>query len=219
MPYGSIVPGLIALSLATGSVLAQQALAAEAAPSVAGSFGGSGSDVVFDLADLGTRPIAVPAAVLRLADAAATEQQGAEAAPLSREALFGSVLSATPKPAYRLGGFFDGAAAYTYADPVHWSRAVGRLQLVGQGEVADTVKWKISGRVDGDLVYATSDFYLDPVKKNQRLDFFWGENYIDFSAGSWDFRLGAQQIVWGEVVGLFVADVVSAHDMREFLLP
>ncbi len=47
----------------------------------------------------------------------------------------------------------------------------------------------------------------------------WGENYLDFSAGSWDFRIGAQQIVWGEVIGLFFADVVSARDMRDFLLP
>ena len=31
--------------------------------------------------------------------------------------------------------------------------------------------------------------------------------------------MGAQQIIWGEVVGLFFADVVSARDMREFLLP
>ncbi len=81
------------------------------------------------------------------------------------------------------------------------------------------MKWKVGGRVDGDLVYATSDFYLDPVKHNQRLTAIWGENYIDVSAGSWDFRLGAQQIIWGEVVGLFFADVVSARDMREFLLP
>ncbi len=81
------------------------------------------------------------------------------------------------------------------------------------------MKWKLSGRVDGDLVYATSDFYLDPVKKNQRLSAIWGENYLDVSAGSWDFRLGAQQIIWGEVVGLFFADVVSARDMRDFLLP
>jgi len=143
----------------------------------------------------------------------------ADPEPTTRDALFGSALGETPKPAYRLGGFVDGAAAYTYSDPTHWSRGVGRLQLVGQGELADAVKWKLSGRVDGDLVYATSDFYLDPVKENQRLDFFWGENYIDFSAGSWDFRLGAQQIVWGEVVGLFFADVVSARDSREFLLP
>jgi len=32
-------------------------------------------------------------------------------------------------------------------------------------------------------------------------------------------RLGAQNIVWGEVAGLFFADVVSARDLREFLLP
>ena len=82
------------------------------------------------------------------------------------------------------------------------------------------MKWKLSGRVDGDLVYATSNFYLQPVKRNQRFSAFWGENYVDFAASdSWDFRVGAQQIIWGEVVGLFFADVVSARDMREFLLP
>jgi hypothetical protein len=48
---------------------------------------------------------------------------------------------------------------------------------------------------------------------------FYRENYLDFSAGDWAFRLGAQQIIWGEVVGLFFADVVSARDEREFLLP
>ena len=81
------------------------------------------------------------------------------------------------------------------------------------------MKWKVGGRVDGDIVYATSNFYLEPVKRNQRFSAIWGENYLDVSAGSWDFRVGAQQIVWGEVVGLFFADVVSARDTREFLLP
>ena len=108
---------------------------------------------------------------------------------------------------------------YTYSDPTHWSRAVGRLTLNAQGEATSNVKWKVGGRVDGDLVYATSNFYLVPVKRNQRFSAIWGENYIDVSAGAWDFRVGAQQIIWGEVVGLFFADVVSAKDMREFLLP
>lgn len=141
-------------------------------------------------------------------------------AQASRDELFGSEKPSDDKPKKsRLSGFVEGLAAYTYADPSHWSRAVGRLQLVGQGELADKFKWKLSGRVDGDLVYATSDFYLDSVKRDQRLDFFLKENYIDFTHDSWAFRIGAQQIVWGEVVGLFFADVVSARDMREFLLP
>ncbi|MEP6997672.1 MAG: DUF1302 family protein [Betaproteobacteria bacterium] len=79
--------------------------------------------------------------------------------------------------------------------------------------------WKIGGRIEADPTYFSSNFYLDPVKQNQRFSAIWGENYLDFSAGDWDFRVGAQHVVWGEVVGLFFADVVSARDMREFLLP
>jgi hypothetical protein len=137
----------------------------------------------------------------------------------AKDALFGTGAAPAETSAARIGGSFEGLGAYTYAGPAHWSRGVGRLTLAAQGELADQVKWKIGGRVDGDIVYATSDFYLDPVKRNQRTSVIWGENYLDFSAGSWDFRVGAQQIIWGEVVGLFFADVVSARDTREFLLP
>ncbi len=45
------------------------------------------------------------------------------------------------------------------------------------------------------------------------------ENYLDVAAGDWDFRFGRQQVVWGEMVGLFFADVVTAKDLREFILP
>jgi hypothetical protein len=141
-------------------------------------------------------------------------------AQASRDELFGTEKPAgEPSASPKLGGFLEGLVAYTYGEPSHWSRAVGRLQLTGQGELAEGVKWKLSGRVDADLVYFTSDFYRSDVKRDQRADFFFKENYLDFSAGGWDFRLGAQQIVWGEVVGLFFADVVSARDMRDFLLP
>ena len=135
------------------------------------------------------------------------------------ELLSGDAGDGADKPTIKFGGFLDGLPAYTYASPTHWSRAVARLQLTAQGEFADQVKWKLGARVDVDPVYYWSNFYLEPVKKNQRLDVFYRENYLDFSAGDWDFRLGAQQIVWGEVVGLFFADVVSALDEREFLLP
>src|SRR5437764_13406609 len=140
-----------------------------------------------------------------------------EDAPPSRDALFGDALKADS--AYKLSGFVDGLAAYTYSAPAHWSRAVARVQLAAQGQISEDIKWKLSGRADVDGVYFGSNFYLDDVKQNQRVSLFYRENYLDFAAGDWDFRIGAQQIVWGEVVGLFFADVVSARDMREFLLP
>jgi hypothetical protein len=160
---------------------------------------------------LAAQQIAVPV------DAAAMFVAASDATPPSKDALFGAALAEKSKG--RVNGSFTGLGAYTYAAPEHWSRGVARLTLGAQGELVDNVKWRLGGRVDGDIVYATSDFYLEPVKRNQRFSAIWGENYIDFPAGSWDFRLGAQQIVWGEVVGLFFADVVSARDTREFLLP
>ena len=147
----------------------------------------------------------------------------ATGAPSSRDELFGlkpsSGAPAAEEKAYSFSGFYDFLGAYTYSDPTHWSRAVNRLQLSAQGDLGANVKWKIGGRFDIDPVYYWSDFYLQDVKENQRTSAFWRETYIDFSAGGLEFRLGAQNIVWGEVVGIFVADVVSAKDQREFLLP
>ena len=70
-----------------------------------------------------------------------------------------------------------------------------------------------------DAVYSINDFYNSDVQKDQRANAVLRENYLDYSAGNWDFRLGRQHVVWGEMVGFFFADVVSARDMREFLLP
>ncbi len=119
----------------------------------------------------------------------------------------------------KLSGFFEFTPAYTYADPKHWSRAVNRLAVDARGDLGSGVKWKLGARVDIDPIYMGSNFYLQDVKEDQRATAIWRENYVDFDAGGWDFRVGAQNIVWGDVVGLFFADVVSARDLRDFLLP
>ena len=81
------------------------------------------------------------------------------------------------------------------------------------------MKWKLGARFDYDAVYSINDFYNSDVAKNQRFNAELRENYLDYSAGDWDFRLGRQNVVWGDMVGLFFADVVSARDQREFILP
>jgi hypothetical protein len=144
-------------------------------------------------------------------------------APASRDELFGlkPAPEAAPAPAPKpvtASGFYGATVAYTYSDPTHWSRAVNRFQFSLQGE-GSGVKWKVGGRADVDPVYMSDSFYLPAVQRDQRNDFFWRETYLDFSAGPLEFRVGAQNIVWGDVVGFFVADVVSPRDLREFLLP
>jgi hypothetical protein len=148
----------------------------------------------------------------------------------SREALFAHQPSAEPGEVTTTGGGAPGqgrvrgfvlfAPAYTFASPGHWSRGVVRTQGELSGSLSRSVKYKASLRLDLDPVYMTTDFYPKAVREDQRAELLVRETYLDISLPrSWELRLGRQQIVWGEVVGLFVADVVSARDLRDFILP
>jgi hypothetical protein len=146
----------------------------------------------------------------------------------SRESLFGEPGSAKvkklPEPAWKQlvtgwKGFSQLEIADNYASPEHLSKAKLRTELSRTGRFNEYLKWKISGRFDYDAAYDLSDFYPAAVRRDQRQQFFIRENYLDISAGNFDFRLGRQHVIWGEMVGLFFADVVSAKDMREFVLP
>lgn len=118
-----------------------------------------------------------------------------------------------------LTGFYQNDLAYTYAGKKHWSRFNNTLDLSGQGRTQAGMGWKLGGRVNYDPIYDLTDHYPSAVRKDQRFEAMIREAYVDVGAGDWEFRLGRQHIVWGEVVGLFFADVVSARDMRQFVLP
>ena len=150
---------------------------------------------------------------------------GAQAADddLGRDALFGDDLPVA-SPAKKtsgpgIDGFIQFEGARTTATPDHWSKLRTRADLGSKGKLGDGLKWKVGVRLDYDFVYGINDFYNSDVEHNQRTNYELRENYLDFSAWDWDFRVGRQHVVWGEMVGLFFADVVSARDMREFVLP
>lgn len=141
----------------------------------------------------------------------------------SRDALFGDDLPLTSKSAAESGtgikGFVQFEAARTTASPEHWSKLRTRAELGSSGKLGNELKWKLGARFDYDFVYGINSFYPSDVERNQRANIELRENYLDYSAGNWDFRLGRQHVVWGEMVGLFFADVVSARDLQEFILP
>jgi len=45
------------------------------------------------------------------------------------------------------------------------------------------------------------------------------EAYLDIYFNSIDIRVGKQQIIWGKADGVFITDIISPKDLREFLLP
>jgi len=119
-----------------------------------------------------------------------------------------------------LKGFIQGEAAYAFRDPEHWSKAKGILELGSNGRLGESAKWKVSARAYYDAVFdIEKNFYAPAVKDDQRHEFQWRETYLDIPAGEWEFRLGRQHVIWGEMIALFFADVVSARDLREFILP
>ncbi|SEP07711.1 DUF1302 family protein [Nitrosovibrio sp. Nv6] len=157
----------------------------------------------------------------------ASEKFDSESGPTSRESLFGDdepLKETPPEPAWKKlvsgwTGFSQLEIADNYTSPEHFSKAKLRTELSRRGQFNENIKWKISGRFDYDAAYDLSSFYPSAVRQDQRYDFFLRENYLDISAGDFDFRLGRQHVIWGEMVGLFFADVVSAKDQREFVLP
>ena len=125
----------------------------------------------------------------------------------------------TESPSSGLKGYFQVELAHTTGSQSHWSKMLNRADVGSQGNFGNGIKWKLGARMDYDAVYDRYNYYPGPVAGDQRFNLSLRENYLDFGAGDWDFRLGKQNVVWGEMVGLFFADVVSARDMHEFILP
>lgn len=121
--------------------------------------------------------------------------------------------------AVALAGYYQLETAYSYRSPGHWSKMRNLLEVSATGGVGANGQWRLGARGSYDAVYDVTDHYDSRVEDDQRLQFDIRESYLDWSLGDLDFRVGRQQIVWGEVVGLFFADVVSALDLRESVLP
>ncbi len=118
-----------------------------------------------------------------------------------------------------LSGFWQNELAYTVPQKDHFSKWKNHLRLVAKGALSANVKWQVSGHLIYDPIYEIDNFYGDAVEDEQKFDGWFHETFLDISLGDWEIRLGRQNIVWGEAVGLFFADVVSALDLREFVLP
>lgn len=165
-----------------------------------------------------TTPAASPENTVQPAAPAVLDKPLPEAAPPATPAL--AEAPQQPSPARPgITGFYQNDLAYTYAGDKHWSRFNNTLDLSAEGSSAGGVAWKLGGRVNYDPIYDLTDHYPSAVRQDQRFEAMIREAYVDFSASDWEFRLGRQHVVWGEMVGLFFADVVSAKDMRQFVLP
>lgn len=69
----------------------------------------------------------------------------------------------------------------------------------------------------GDVYFKVNPFLYH--YSDDELELGFRQAYMDLYFDSFDIRIGKQQIVWGKGDGVFITDIVSPKDMREFLLP
>jgi hypothetical protein len=149
----------------------------------------------------------------------AQEEPAAPAFDASMEDLFSTDspdLTASAEKTFT--GFFQSELAYSTPSPEHWSKFRNLLEIGTAGDLDNGMRWKLSGRLSYDAAFdLEDDFYPKAVRDDRRREARLHETYLDIPGESWAFRLGRQHIIWGEMVGLFFADVVSARDMRQFV--
>ncbi len=93
--------------------------------------------------------------------------------------------------------------------------------LTGQGSdysiIQNTMDLSLEKRTP-NMAFKLNPYVYQYAKKDE-VDFGLREAYIDLFFKRFDLRVGKQQIVWGKADGVFITDVVSPKDLREFLLP
>jgi hypothetical protein len=131
-----------------------------------------------------------------------------------------SAQGGTAKSPWSVNGNVQLEAAHIVASPERWSTL--RLATeVGLGyRVSEEVRAKVVAQFASNVAPHVEDGFYD-VRVRKDLDFNASvrEAFVEFPIAGLGARIGKQSINWGEAVGVFVADVVNARDLREFLLP
>ncbi|MBU2647740.1 hypothetical protein KKI24_23735 [bacterium] len=126
-----------------------------------------------------------------------------------------------------VNGYFENQTAYRANSPNRFSQVRNRLQVELRSNVREWGRLFLQLRGDYDPVY---DLYTDDFPKTVRDEYrssLSAENplketvreiYLDIPLDTMDIRLGRQQVVWGEAIGLRITDVVNPQDYRNFIL-
>ncbi len=122
-------------------------------------------------------------------------------------------------------GFVKNETALRLYSPHQFSKSQNWLQAEIEFELTDWAELTILGRSMFDpvnhLETNIEDFHTSPIDRLEAGDSFQAELrelYLDVLYEDFDIRLGRQQIVWGESIGLRILDVINPQDFREFIL-
>jgi hypothetical protein len=120
---------------------------------------------------------------------------------------------------FQYDGTLSQTTAYRVADPQNFSMIKEMFTLNLHFKFNEVVQMKLGGRAFYDAVYDLTDQYPEAVDDNMRKEATVRDAYLDILTKKVNIRMGNQQIVWGESLSQFFADVVNPRDLRYFLIP
>lgn len=126
-----------------------------------------------------------------------------------------------------ISGYFENRTAYRLNAPNRLSQFRNLLQLELRDSLSDWGElylqiWNFYDSVydinPDDFPDAVQDEYRSNLTADKAGDQTFRELYLDILLDAMDIRLGKQQVVWGEAIGLRITDVVNPQDYRDFIL-
>jgi len=124
-------------------------------------------------------------------------------------------------------GYLKHESAHRINAPRRFSLFRNKLQLETRGAIGERMACFIQLSAFHDAVYARyQDDYTTAVRDEYGSSWtadnpeneIVREVYLDFLTDKLEIRLGKQQVVWGEAIGLRITDVVNSQDYRNFIL-
>lgn len=133
-----------------------------------------------------------------------------------------SVPETAPRPSFwkdkfRYSGELRQETAFRFVNEPNFSKIKQFAKIDLKFNFNDHYRLKLGGRAYYDAVYDLTEQYPPNVRTSMRDEIQLRDAYLDILYPKLNIRLGHQQIVWGEALGQFFADVVVPKDLREFL--
>ena len=120
-----------------------------------------------------------------------------------------------------ISGYVQNQSSYRVGgDSDQWVSSENRLQVEIDAKLHPNVALFGIFRGTYDAIYdlrSDSDQWKRDYagsREDLSTDYKMRELYMDASLGRWDFRIGKQQVVWGETDGLRLMDIINPLDMR-----
>ncbi len=123
------------------------------------------------------------------------------------------------KKNFQYSGALRQETAFRFASDPGFSKIKQFVKADVRFHLNEHLNIKFGGRAYYDAAYDVTDHYPEDVQENMRKEVLLRDAYLDVIYSKVRLRAGHQQIVWGEALAQFYADVVSPKDLREFLLP